>query len=258
MPSDLIETRLSEISERIRQGRESQHLTLTELGQRSGVAPSTIQKIENRQMTPSIVVILKIAAGLGLEGRDLIAPPEPSPLHILLQRTGQHATIAVSKEMKFEKLSAEIVGSELECWRLVIAAGHEVKFSVPQGLHELVMFCERGQVEMEFARQQVYFLSVGDTLHCRSQVIHRIANHGNIEAALTMSGRFYTSAHAAFTAEFNGRSSRTRATQAKPSIQRQRVRKKARPEIASPAEVVVEEEPRNIRIAKGGLRDCER
>lgn len=251
MPSDLIETRLLEISERIRKGRESQHLTLAELGQRSGLAPSTIQKIENRQMTPSIVVILKIAAGLGFEGRDLIAPPEPSPLHILLQRTGQHATIVVSKELKFEKLSAEIAGSELECWRLVITAGHEVKFSVPQGLHELVMFCERGQVELEFARQQVYRLCVGDTLHCRSQVIHRIANHGINEAALTMSGRFYTSAHAAFTAEFNGRSSHTRASRTKPSsIQSRRVTKKAKPEIASPAEAVVEEGLRNMRAAK--------
>jgi transcriptional regulator with XRE-family HTH domain len=60
MASDLIETRLSEISERIRKGRESQHLTLAELGQRSGVAPSTIQKIENRQMIPSILVILNL------------------------------------------------------------------------------------------------------------------------------------------------------------------------------------------------------
>ena len=241
MSSDLIETRLSQISERIRKGRESRHLTLAELGQRSAVAPSTIQKIENRQMTPSIVVILKIAAGLGLEGGDLIAPPEPSPLDTLLQRTGQHATIVVSKELKFEKLSAEILGSELECWRLVIAARHEVKLSVPQALHELIMFCERGQVELEFARQQVYRLRAGDTLHCRSQVIHRIANHGNVEAALTMSGRFHNSAHAAFTAELNGRSSRSRHHEPnrRPS-KGQPVTKKARPKIGPLAEDVVE------------------
>ena len=210
MSSDLIETRLSQISERIRKGRESQHLTLAELGQRSGVAPSTIQKIENRQMIPSIVVILKIAAGLGLEGGDLIAPPEPLPLDTLLQRAGQHATIVVSKELKLEKLSAEILGSELECWRLVIAAGHGLKLSVPQRLHELIMFCERGQIELEFARQQVYRLHSGDTLHSRSRVIHRIANHGKVEAALTMSGRFHSSAQAAFARDLNERSSHTR------------------------------------------------
>ena len=240
MPSDLIETRLAQISDRIRKGRENKHLTLAELGQRSGVAPSTIQKIENRQMTPSIVVILKIAAGLGLEGGDLIAPPEPSPLDICLQRTGQHATIVVSKELKFEKLSAEILGSELECWRLVIAAGHEVKLSVPQALHELIMFCERGQVELEFAAQQVYRLRAGDTLHCRSQVIQRIANYGNVEAALTMSGRFHDSAHAAFTAELNSRSARSRRREPNRRAFKGPVTKKPGPEIGPHAQDVVD------------------
>ena len=56
MSADLIELRLVELSARIKKGRESESLTLVELGERSGVAPSTIQKIENRQMTPSIAV----------------------------------------------------------------------------------------------------------------------------------------------------------------------------------------------------------
>ena len=138
MSSDLIETRLSQISDRIRKGRENKHLTLVELGLRSGVAPSTIQKIENRQMTPSIVVILKIAAGLGLEGGDLIAPPNPSPRDTIIQRKGQHARIVVSKALMFEKLSADILGSELECWRIVIAAGHEMKLSSPAAMGEQI------------------------------------------------------------------------------------------------------------------------
>ena len=160
MSSDLIETRLSQISDRIRKGRENKHLTLVELGLRSGVAPSTIQKIENRQMTPSIVVILKIAAGLGLEGGDLIAPPNPSPRDTIIQRKGQHARIVVSKALMFEKLSADILGSELECWRIVIAAGHEMKLSSPAAMGEQIVFCERGQVELEFG-SQVYRLRDG-------------------------------------------------------------------------------------------------
>lgn len=206
MSSDLIETRLSQISDRIRKGRENKRLTLVELGLRSGVAPSTIQKIENRQMTPSIVVILKIAAGLGLEGGDLIAPPNPSPRDTIIQRKGQHARIVVSKALMFEKLSADILGSELECWRIVIAAGHEMKLSSPAAMGEQIVFCERGQVELEFG-SQVYRLGGGDTLHCLPQPVHRIANPGDVEAAYTMSGRFPHIAHAAFTAELNGRSS---------------------------------------------------
>ncbi len=205
MPSDLIETRLLEISERIRKGRENRHLTLAELGQRSGVAASTIQKIENRQMIPSIVVILKIAAGLGLEGVDLIAPPNPSPLDTVIQRKGQHARIVVSKALMFEKLSADILGSELESWRIIIAAGHEMKLSSPTAMGEQIVLCERGQIELGFG-SRIYRLRAGDTLHCLPQPVHRIANPGEVEAAYIMSGRFPHSAHAAFTAELNGRS----------------------------------------------------
>jgi hypothetical protein len=73
-----------------------------------------------------------------------------------------------------------------------------------------------------------------------------------------MRGRFDTSVNAAFTAEFNGRSARTREPRNKPSsIESQRLTKKSRPKIAL-AEVVVEGVPHNIRVAKGGLRDRER
>jgi len=202
--ADLIEMRLVELSARIKKGRENEGLTLVELGERSGVAPSTIQKIENRQMTPSIAVILKIATGLGIEPGDLIAPRNPPRLNTVLQRGGQHAKIVASKDVRFEKLSADILGSELEAWRIVIAAGCEMKLSRPQQLDEQIIFCERGHVELEFAGAgQIFKLSPGDTLHCRAQLLHRVSNTGKGEAAYMMTGRFPHSVHATFTADLN-------------------------------------------------------
>lgn len=204
MSADLIELRLVELSARIKKGRENEGLTLVELGERSGVAPSTIQKIENRQMTPSIAVILKIATGLGIEPGDLIAPRNPSRLNTVLQRASQHAKIVASKEFRFEKLSADILGSELESWRIVITAGSEMKLSRPQQLDEQIFFCERGHVELEFAGQvQVFQLAAGDTLHCRAQLLQRVSNTGKGEASYMMTGRFPHSVHASFTADLN-------------------------------------------------------
>lgn len=198
LPTDLIELRLGELSARIKEGREREGLTLLELGERSGVAPSTIQKVENRQMTPSIAVILKIADGLRLEAGDLIAPRSASRLKAILQRSGQHAKIVSSKTLIFEKLSADIHGADLESWRVIIAKGGKMTPLVPQQLDEQIIFCERGRVELDFGGK-AFQLAAGDSLHCLSQKLYRLTNIGKVEAAFIMSGRFPHSVHASLT-----------------------------------------------------------
>lgn len=94
MSSDFIELRLAELSNYIRRAREKIGLTLNELSEQSGVAPSTIQKIESRQIIPSIAVILKIAAGLGVETGEMIAPRSLPKVDIVVQRRGQYASMS--------------------------------------------------------------------------------------------------------------------------------------------------------------------
>lgn len=189
MAEDLIEARVAELSERIRRWRGDMGLTLVELGAKSGVAPSTIQKIECQQMTPSIAILLKIAYGLGIEAGDLIAPHDLSKLNIVVQQAGEHASIKASPKLKFEQLSANIRGSEVECWRVVIARGYKTTLSQPQMIDEQIIVCERGDVELVLD-QEAYSLSSGDTLHCRSRLLHGVRNQGKVEAAYIVSGRF--------------------------------------------------------------------
>lgn len=186
---DFLELRLSAISDRIRQGREAAGLTLLQLADRSGVAPSTIQKIENRQMTPSILILLKIAAGLSIEAIDLIASENPSPLDTIVQRAGAHAVMVTSLEVRSEKLSADIVGAELECWRVTMAPGHHSRLDRPQMLNEQVVLCERGEVELDFGGS-VHRLFPGDTLHCRRKNLHAFGNPGPTEASYVITGMF--------------------------------------------------------------------
>lgn len=195
MSPDLLDIRLAEISERIRRGRVDRGLTLIQLGEISGVAPSTIQKIESRQMTPSITIILKIALGLGIEPGELIAPRDPSRLDVVVQREGRHAKMANSKKLASEKLSADIFGAELECWRIIMAPGTAELLARPQTLTEQIIICERGEVELELDGVS-YRLTAGDTLHCRSKTLSGVRNHGKIEAAYLTAGKFPHSLHA--------------------------------------------------------------
>ena len=203
MSTDFIELRLAELSDFIRQAREKIGLTLNELGERSGVAPSTIQKIECRQMTPSIAVILKIAAGLGVEAGEMIAPRNPPKLDIAVQRTGQHASMSASKKMRYEKLSADIRGAEVECWRIVVAAAFGTRLFRPQLFLEAVVFCERGKIELDID-SETCALSAGDTLHSRSTSLFGLRNTGEVEAAYILTGRFPHSLHYDIAVRMNG------------------------------------------------------
>lgn len=54
------------ILNRVKEFRWKQKLTVTELADRSKVRQSTVTKIENGDMMPSQIVMMKISKGLGL------------------------------------------------------------------------------------------------------------------------------------------------------------------------------------------------
>ena len=63
---------LADMAGQIRAHRAADGLTLQQLATRSGVAASTIHKVEARQMVPTVSVLLKIAKGLGCRPEQLI------------------------------------------------------------------------------------------------------------------------------------------------------------------------------------------
>ena len=63
---------LADMASQIRSCRAGDGLTLQQLASRSGVAASTIHKVESQQMVPTVSVLLKIAKGLGRRPDELI------------------------------------------------------------------------------------------------------------------------------------------------------------------------------------------
>jgi transcriptional regulator with XRE-family HTH domain len=63
---------LADMAQQIRTCRAQEGLTLQKLAARSGVAASTIHKIEAQQMVPTVSVLFKIAKGLDRRPEELI------------------------------------------------------------------------------------------------------------------------------------------------------------------------------------------
>lgn len=66
------------LGERIRDIRRRNNWTLEDASRRTGLARSTLSKIENEQMSPTFEVVQKLAAGLQIELPQLFETAEPS------------------------------------------------------------------------------------------------------------------------------------------------------------------------------------
>lgn len=65
------------LGDKVREIRRNHHWTLDEASKRTGLAKSTLSKIENEQVSPSFDVVQKLAAGLGIDVPQLfISSPE--------------------------------------------------------------------------------------------------------------------------------------------------------------------------------------
>lgn len=66
------------LGERVRSLRLGQNLTLEEASKRTGLARSTLSKIENEQISPTFSVVNKLVTGLGIDLPQLFSEPSNS------------------------------------------------------------------------------------------------------------------------------------------------------------------------------------
>jgi transcriptional regulator with XRE-family HTH domain len=67
------------LGEHVHRLRLAKGLTLEQVGKRGHLAPSTISKIENDQMSPTFEALQKLAIGLGIDMDELLTDPQRSP-----------------------------------------------------------------------------------------------------------------------------------------------------------------------------------
>lgn len=159
-----LDTELDKISDRIRYWREERGISRQELAELSGVAASTVHKVETRQMTPSIAVVLKLAHGLGRRPAEIMAEGTPE-LTVSIQRASDRQATSTPSG-RYERLTAELVGGEMEIWRVTlqpaINSGSRLRFD-----GEVFITCERGEVVLEIGGQ-VHTLGKGDSAHFKA------------------------------------------------------------------------------------------
>jgi transcriptional regulator with XRE-family HTH domain len=182
-----IDHELVQISERIRTWREEGGHTLQELAKRSGVATSTIQKVETAQMIPSLAILLKIARGLGRRPAELVG--EGSQAVEVVHTTSRSRLRAGAEEsMLCERLCGDLVEPAIEMWRVTLAPGMSSGDPLQWEGEEIVV-CERGTLTCNVG-EQAYLLRSGDTLHFKASQPHAWRNDSDAPVRFTVTGTF--------------------------------------------------------------------
>ena len=158
-----VERYLDRIAGRVRDWRGGMGMTLQQVAARSGVAASTIQKVESQQMVPTIAVLFKIARGLGHSPVDLL--DDSFGMGDVIHRPDPKGELDSGNPVH---LTGEMLDAQFSAWRVVHAPGQGL---VAPGLGprgEVLILCQRGQLEATVG-EQVYMLLPGESLHCKTR-----------------------------------------------------------------------------------------
>ena len=179
---------LEHLSRRVRRWREELDLSLHELGARSDVAASTIQKVETGQMIPSVAVMIKIARGLDRRPSELVSDDSHED-DVVLLRSKEHPVIGAGSKLRVERLSGDLFDPAIEVWRIKVAPGYGSGRGKYAYEGEEVVICEEGEGTFTIADQD-YIVGVGDSLHFKANLPRQWWNSGDQAARFLIAGNF--------------------------------------------------------------------
>ncbi len=171
------------IGDRLIRTRESLGLTLQQLSSISGVAPSTIQKVEAGTMVPSVAVMMKIARGLRKKIGFFLDDEEENIEVNLVRKQERQEAKCDSKSFSVTTLTGDLLNPEMDGFTLTLPPGAH---SGDEPLHhrgDEIVYCIRGRITFTIEGKR-YRLGPGDSLHFKSDLSHYWKNTGGSKAEL--------------------------------------------------------------------------
>jgi len=181
-----IESRASALAERIRSLRLQRGWTLEQMSKNSGVAISTLSKIENGLSSPTYDVLLRLAHGFQLDVAELFAPAQE---HMgagrrTIERKGngeKHETPLYDHLV----LCSQLANKRIMPFISKIKA-HDVEVNEGWSSHagEEFVYVLSGTIELHTEFYQPTVLEPGDCFYIDSRMKHRVINHGPEQATV--------------------------------------------------------------------------
>ncbi|MGE1527064.1 XRE family transcriptional regulator [Pseudomonas ceruminis] len=183
-PSDHVQQVSEAIAMRLREVRKKQKLSLDELARRSGVSKGMVVEIENCNANPSIAILCKISAALGLSVADVV-DVAGTPAARLIE-AAEIPTLWNGPEGGTARLLAGTSGPNMiELWKWEIKPGEFFESSGhPAGTFEL-FHVEQGTLRLEIG-ETALIIQKDCSAIAKTDAPHQYINGGKDDLIFTM------------------------------------------------------------------------
>ena len=173
------------VARTLKQARKNQKITLDELSRRSGVSKGMVVEIEKCTANPSIGILCKIAAALGLSVADIVNVTDAPAAHIIDSQ--EIPTLWTGDLGGTARLLAGTTGPNMiELWRWEMFPGESFSSQGhPQGTLEL-FHVEKGTLKCIVGETELV-IPAGSSAVAKTDVPHSYANAGRSRLVFTMS-----------------------------------------------------------------------
>lgn len=173
------------VARTLKQARKNQKITLDELSRRSGVSKGMVVEIEKCTANPSIGILCKIAAALGLSVADIVNVTDAPAAHIIDSQ--EIPTLWTGDLGGTARLLAGTTGPNMiELWRWEMFPGESFSSQGhPQGTIEL-FHVEKGTLKFVVGDTELV-IHAGCSAVAKTDVPHSYTNAGRSKLVFTMS-----------------------------------------------------------------------
>ena len=173
---------LVELAIRIRKLRRRQDITLASLARQSGLTQSTMSKIENFRITPSLPALGNIAQALGTTLSELLKDLDQSPQTTVLRKNERREVTRDNSPWRYYLLSDENTSRQVDPFMVEIPPGLQRAEPHAHEGYEFMLLLE-GTLEYQYGAR-VINLEEGDSVYADGTVSHNLINQSESTARL--------------------------------------------------------------------------
>lgn len=179
-----VQTVSKAVAAKLKEHRKRQKLSLDELSRRAGVSKGMLVEIEKCLANPSIAILCKLAAALGVSVADIVNVASVPTAQVIEAK--DIPTLWTGPKGGTARLLAGTSGANMiELWRWEMQPGELFESpGHPQGTFEL-FHVEQGQLKMKVDTTEL-LIPAGCSAVARTDVPHHYANDGDIKLVFTM------------------------------------------------------------------------
>jgi len=167
------------IGKRLMKLRKERKLTLKNLGNETGLAPSYISSVEKGEVIPPVAVLLQLSKALGIDSSLLLQAERK-----LAGKRKEEDQRRRTDSYSYENLSPQATSRHLKAFRVFIdpRAEHRAGASY-QHQGEEFQYILKGKVEVMIGESR-NVLEPGQSIHFDSSIVHKLRNLSSERAEL--------------------------------------------------------------------------